>query len=663
MLAFGLGKEKFMRKRWKALLLVLFYTVFNLKSLVVDITDRFFDYHNDYDMHTGRIESKTDNENEYFETLQYSNGAINSEIMFNYSITSVKHVYHVTKEFGPASMGGLGTVVTQLAMLQNLENTQSNERNENIENTQSNERNGNIENTQITQRNGNTQNTQRNVSVILPFYTFLKERVENITLNSIVTLNIGKIYCPFLNVYCKLKTAFSSRVTARIYNAIDPQTKVPLVLISPGDIYPFTDAFRADNVLEMYLRKGLSLSNNLKDLYFAFVTIAFLKRQSHVVAHLHGATNGIIAAFKPCKTIYTLHDDSFEFDYKLKEHEINLFISKNSQSISSHFRFYHPSLSGIRFATNLTCVSTETSISLKSKDNPNRYLKHLESIVHNPHLLFQRMTVVRNGLLINHPINKRTSINPFDNEQLLRVNLTFQRRFYDMPKLKCKKHLASIGVIPFNVENDDIWILFIGRYTVEKGVEYFKPLIQGMKSYPNMKFIMMGQSHITFDIRNIEKLQNENVYLVSSNVQKNYGVIIRAASDVAFVPSLTESFGLVAAEGLLFGQLVLSTAQGGLSHFLSPFLSSKASSSRQIKFKTHIDVCLINQCTNRWISFGNALIFSNSTELLSKVSNLSMIKWNNMMRWSFVLDAYSLSWHKGPLNLYNNLYYSVVTTL
>jgi glycogen synthase len=50
--------------------------------------------------------------------------------------------------------------------------------------------------------------------------------------------------------------------------------------------------------------------------------------------------------------------------------------------------------------------------------------------------------------------------------------------------------------------------------------------------------------------------------------QEEFGMVLRAAADVVFVPSHSEAFGLVAAEGLAMGAVVLSTGVGGLSDFL-----------------------------------------------------------------------------------------------
>jgi glycosyltransferase involved in cell wall biosynthesis len=54
----------------------------------------------------------------------------------------------------------------------------------------------------------------------------------------------------------------------------------------------------------------------------------------------------------------------------------------------------------------------------------------------------------------------------------------------------------------------------------------------------------------------------------TSDFQGEWGTTLRMASDFAFVPSFSEAFGLVAAEGLLFGQTVVSSGVGGLAEFL-----------------------------------------------------------------------------------------------
>ena len=51
-------------------------------------------------------------------------------------------------------------------------------------------------------------------------------------------------------------------------------------------------------------------------------------------------------------------------------------------------------------------------------------------------------------------------------------------------------------------------------------------------------------------------------------IQEEYGPVLRAAADIVFVPSKTEAFGLVAAEGLAYGALVVTTGVGGLRDFL-----------------------------------------------------------------------------------------------
>jgi glycosyltransferase involved in cell wall biosynthesis len=52
------------------------------------------------------------------------------------------------------------------------------------------------------------------------------------------------------------------------------------------------------------------------------------------------------------------------------------------------------------------------------------------------------------------------------------------------------------------------------------------------------------------------------------SIQRRWGILARLAADIVLVPSKTESFGLVAAEGLLFGSVVVSSGVGGLQEFL-----------------------------------------------------------------------------------------------
>jgi glycogen synthase len=67
----------------------------------------------------------------------------------------------------------------------------------------------------------------------------------------------------------------------------------------------------------------------------------------------------------------------------------------------------------------------------------------------------------------------------------------------------------------------------------------------------------------------LRRLRLDGAVLIDdAATQERYGPLVRAAADVVLVPSKTEAFGLVAAEGLAFGALVVTTGVGGLRDFL-----------------------------------------------------------------------------------------------
>ncbi|CAG8787958.1 5779_t:CDS:1, partial [Racocetra persica] len=182
-----------------------------------------------------------------------------------------------------------------------------------------------------------------------------------------------------------------------------------------------------------------------------------------------------------------------------------------------------------------------------------------------------------------------TQFNPFDDMMLLETDshypkniMTFDyERFIEEQidassqelvidaKFKAKSHLIKEGFLEADDVNRTIF-LFIGRFQYNKGVEFFTTAVETLAAL-DAKLIIMGQQN-NFPINQLQKLQSKypkHFNLIDDlEFQNDWGVLYRAAADVQFVPSLTESFGLVAAEGLLFGATVVSTGVGGLREFL-----------------------------------------------------------------------------------------------
>ncbi|CAJ0649134.1 16158_t:CDS:10 [Entrophospora sp. SA101] len=182
-----------------------------------------------------------------------------------------------------------------------------------------------------------------------------------------------------------------------------------------------------------------------------------------------------------------------------------------------------------------------------------------------------------------------TSFNPFNDSLLIEANSNFPKNIYTFnpnalipgnieerydklvisSKYNAKKHLIREGLLQEKDLNRVI-VLFVGRFQYNKGVQFFYDAAQ-IISQLNAKFIIMGQ-HNSYPVEKIATISKEypdDVVVISDlEFQKNWGSLYRAAADILFVPSLTESFGLVAVEGLLFGAPVVSTGAGGLKEFL-----------------------------------------------------------------------------------------------
>ena len=80
----------------------------------------------------------------------------------------------------------------------------------------------------------------------------------------------------------------------------------------------------------------------------------------------------------------------------------------------------------------------------------------------------------------------------------------------------------------------------------------------------------MGQPHNVED-RLLTRATRQYPFLTVLRTlaeQDQFGIYLRAAADISLVPSWMESFGLVAAEALAFGSVIVSTGVGGLKEFL-----------------------------------------------------------------------------------------------
>ncbi|KAF9333161.1 hypothetical protein BG006_003931 [Podila minutissima] len=530
-------------------------------------------------------------------------------------------VYHVAKEFGPASMGGLGMVVTALAVAQQMAGLQT-------------------------------------VNIVLPYYSFL-DNTRGIDIKFHMALPI--------NIRNEQDVQQLIRFNVHTFQYIETYDKgvtmpVTVWLIGPGDTHPFDRAFEVDDARKIYVEPKV-LSGEWKDLFFSKATAAFLRHQNTIrstphsghsaatpiVVHLHGATNALVIHYLQQSTrnrrpaekqpalVYTLHDYLDELLYSTTTESLQKFMDSNiysyddaldmdlqweSISTYNHDRRIFTSSLGIDLAHVSTFVSKAMTKDIV-EGRLDFYLKELilDSILVQAEK--NRFIGVTNGINLSR-------LNPWMAD-LRRHQLDFpamesaqdghttsfalgdvqgqqgseQRhgsKQFGNPTIRsakdaAKRHLHQKGFLTAQDLHKPL-VLFIGRFQYNKGLEFFRTASSAIRNGGG-KLVIMGQPN-SYPIESIHALESrfsDTVRVISdAKAQREWGSYLRTAADFLFVPSLTESFGLVAAEGLLFGSTVISSAVGGLSEFLID-RGSVDVATKQIKYDQDMQRLRSKQCT------------------------------------------------------------------
>lgn len=398
--------------------------------------------------------------------------------------------------------------------------------------------------------------------------------------------------------------------------------RVPVYLIGPGNRTPFSQAFRCRNPLQIYSSPA-GLPQEWRDQYFAKAASQFLMHQAtatdeeslfapllrsapHVdVIHLHGATNAYVAKFlddkrrandlgpTPPSIVYTMHDYLDELQYTNTVGNVKKFLDDAPPAAAGNDvghvygdRMFMSSL-GIDRADVVTFVS-RTMATAMVEGTLDFYLKELVM----DHLLLKaqqrRFFGISNGLdfstispftteklvtrKLNYPDYAQRLLDPSPTKDVKRVwNLSATSGdFVATAKDKAKRFLVRRKLIS-EADAKRPLVLYVGRFQYNKGLEWFEQATQHFMEH-NMTFIILGQEN-NYPLSKLEALQAkypEHVYILSTPKQhRQWSIFCRAAADFVFVPSQTESFGLVAAEGLMFGASVISTGVGGLKEFLA----------------------------------------------------------------------------------------------
>jgi len=178
-------------------------------------------------------------------------------------------------------------------------------------------------------------------------------------------------------------------------------------------------------------------------------------------------------------------------------------------------------------------------------------------------------------------------------------------------KLRIKTELAKLlngSRSVWKIDPNLPLILYIGRYSPEKGVETFKLLIDTINTQAVFMAFGRGFEKHVFDVINEYSRQMKNVYVTFSELeQKEYLPLARAGAEFMFIPSHREADGLVIKEGFANGCIAITSGIGGLIDSAVPF-----------------------DCTDPNHTSGNSFIYEDSNNIsLTKNVKQSLLIWSN----------------------------------
>jgi len=593
-------------------------------------------------------------------------------------------IYHVTREFGPAILGGMGAVVTELAQ-------------------------------------GQASRGLR-VHVFLPFYTYLESLQPELWRTVTVQMRSTPWAAP---------TPLPTAIYRTEYHGVE------LLLVSPGTRAPLDAAFTAVDRFTIYsMTPGVPWET--RDLLLcAIVAQALVDLEDELAAgpapasadpadasvvHLHGATNAATVPMfhdlmlargrSPRRTafVYTLHDYREETSYHLNQVYLWLLatfpfaVDPTTHAVvdSDVFMSYY----GISGAAVATCVSETLAADLvEGRQEVTNGVLVIDAI--HAKARRQRFVGIPNGVDFgNH--------SAFNNPVLAHAGLLFDySQSIAAVKAAAKHSLCRSSIVPMDACGRPM-VLFIGRFQLNKGARdapaepiescdgwasnnpsgmperpccargrdrhlcrrrrhsgelgrhvrrtrhaHFERGRRRPERHPAARRCRYpGQRGAQRDARHSRARGSKRSPALLPptwpcvrhiQLQDHFGPILRAAADVVFVPSRTEAFGLVAAEGLSYGSLVVTTGVGGLRDFLRDRRDTSAQGAHNAYFFTPTSRRELED------ALGDALDY---------LASLSTSQVEALVR-QLIAQAHGLRWDRqdGPLDRYDIVYSTALQTL
>ncbi|CAI2165219.1 7177_t:CDS:2 [Funneliformis geosporum] len=567
-------------------------------------------------------------------------------------------IYHITKEFGAATLGELGQIVTGLSQAQST-------------------------------------NSSLSVNVVMPYYSYLSKLYKPHKYAQLaikIRDKSGKWGNVRFLVYRTLwSTAGNNILTSNSETSSDI---LSVFMIGPAsNMIPLNTAFKASSITKIN-KTNSKLLPEWKDLYFCKAaaeliayrntmidTSLFAKYETRGVdvVHVHGSTNAFIIEFlnhinngkkfgkKSPAIIYTIHDYFEEQIYSNDLANIQKFID---------FDVFQPQyFHNNRMFMSGYAIDNAQMVTFVSKDLAKDMVEgsmdfHLKEFI-IPNILNKAKLGQWVGITSGIDFN---SYNPFNNTMLIESNANFPNNIYDfdpvllyaetieessqelitVSKQSAKAYLIREGLLSRDDLNRPL-VLYVGEFEYNKGLQFFKAAAELLVEV-DAKFIIMGKNS-NYPLEKLNKLSanapNHVIIIDNLEFQKEWGILYRVASDILFMPSLMENFGLVAAEGLLFGAPVVSSSVGGLKEFLVN--KTKDDDKIKIDYNSYLFELLDNQIIG--LSLDNMKL-----ALLEAINDWKRMSKDIRIREIFlrklIKDAFKLSWNRfeGPVEQYLKVY-------
>ncbi len=134
----------------------------------------------------------------------------------------------------------------------------------------------------------------------------------------------------------------------------------------------------------------------------------------------------------------------------------------------------------------------------------------------------------------------------------------------DMSQDEILNFRRSIGV-----QDDEKMILFVGRLTYQKGVEYLIRAMPKILEKHNVKLVIAGSGDMRNYLEDLSyQLNIRHKVIFLGFVSKEMLKKLYKSSDIVVIPSVYEPFGIVALEAMASGTPVVVSSVGGLKEII-----------------------------------------------------------------------------------------------